>query len=133
MTVKPPRVKPSKPVHARADSTGRKPPSRLARLALSGCLLLTTCGLGTAMICLYLVGSPPPLRVSVLWVNGNENAIRLCVFGLGIAAVSTLTAHCVRRHRWLFAMLWIAAFVAAAAFFSDRVRVIVRVLVEHYL
>jgi len=106
---------------------------RRRKRARLGAAAAGLCGLGLAasLVSLSLTGPPPPVRVDALWVNGHRLEVWSCLAGIGLAIAGTLLVFGLRRCRLPAAGLWLVAGVAAAGLFSDRIPLIVRVLLEH--
>ena len=106
---------------------------RRRKRAHIGKVALGLCGLGlaAALVSLSLTGPPPPVRVDALWVNGHRLEVWSCLAGIGLAIAGTLLVFGLRRCRLPAAGLWLVASAAAVGLFSDRIPLIVRVLLEH--
>ena len=96
---------------------------RLATALVAGSLVI---GLG----CLIAVGSPPVVGVDALWVKAHSSEIRL-MLGAGAAALLfSVAALWFGVSRRFVAAVWIVSILVSAAFFSDRVEAIYRVVVS---
>jgi hypothetical protein len=91
------------------------------------------CGLGLAgsLVSLSLTGPPPAVRVDALWVNAHRLEVWSCLASIGLAIAGTTLAFAARRCRLPATGLWLVAGAAAFGLFSDRLPLIVRVLLEH--
>jgi len=97
----------------------------------TGALGLCALGLAAGLVSLSLTGPPPSVRVDALWVNGHRPEVWSCLAGIGLAIAGTLLVFILRRFRLPAAGLWLVASAAAVGLFSDRIPLIVRVLLEH--
>jgi hypothetical protein len=96
-------------------------------------VVLLLCALGHAAMLgsLATIGPPPAVGIDALWVNDHRFAVQCGLAGLALAAAASLLLLAMRRYRPWLALLWLVAAVAAAWFFSDRIPLIVRVMLHH--
>ena len=96
-------------------------------------VVIGAAALAVSLVCLSRIGPPPPVHVDTLWVAGHERGIHLCLLSLGAAAAVSVFSVIVSKRRWVVAVLWALAGAVTAAFFSDRIPLIIEVIIRHRL
>lgn len=80
--------------------------------------------------CLQLIGPPPRLGIEALWVHNRRSLVHTLVISITVAVFASGLSVFAGRQRVIVVLLWSVGLVVAVRQFSDRLPVILRVLVQ---